>query len=88
MEALGSAVLRQAIYEAQWYLEEEDVDGLLLTGDRIEGLLRAFTNLERPQWRRQGPDQTLPLTVGDEFAVACHAARCGRRWRAAQANQS
>lgn len=41
LEAVGSTILRQAMYEAQWYLPEEEVEGLIVTGDRCRCLLSA-----------------------------------------------
>lgn len=41
LEAVGSTILRQAMYEAQWYLPEEDVEMLIVTGDPCRGLLAA-----------------------------------------------
>lgn len=36
--AMGSAILQQAVNEAGWYLSEDHVEGVLLTGERSRGI--------------------------------------------------
>lgn len=75
LEAVGSTIVRQAMYEAQWYLPEEDVDGLLLTGERCRGLLSAAAEASTVVLGRTQPGAVHQIVTGSlAMAVAEEAA--------------
>jgi nucleotide-binding universal stress UspA family protein len=64
LEAVGSTILRQAMYEAQWYLPEEDVEGLIVTGERGRGLLSAAAEASMVVLGRAQPGALHHITTG------------------------
>lgn len=64
LEAVGSTILRQAMYEAQWYLPEEEVEGLIVTGDRCRGLLSAAEEASMVVLGRTGPGSAHHIATG------------------------
>lgn len=74
LEAVGSTILRQAMYEAQWYLPEEDVEGLIVTGDRCRGLLSAAAEASMVVLGRAQPGVAQHIITGSlAMAVAGEA---------------
>jgi len=75
VEAVGHAILVQASYEAQWYLDESDVERLLLTGERGRGLIAASRDVRMIVLGRTRGDTVRRIATGRLVAsVAQHAA--------------